>query len=80
MKSPDCRWCSGETDAEFVDVGVGMVQVTGAICWDCNAYEMGPYQTDGRITEVEMATMWLGPMEDHAIHSPFNPEQVSSPW
>ena len=79
MNGPDCRWCGAETDAEFVDVGVGMVQVSGAICWECNAYEMGLYQTDGKISEVEMATGWLGPMEDHAIWSPFNPDQQESP-
>ena len=76
MKSPDCRWCGGETEAEFVDVGVGMVQVTGAMCWSCNSYEMGPYQTDGRITEVEMATGWLGPREDYIPTSPFNPDML----
>ena len=80
MKSPDCRWCGSDTEAEFVDVGVGYVQVTGAHCWECHAYEMGPYQTDGRITEVEMAALWTGPAEDCADFSPFNPDQEETPW
>lgn len=79
MNGPDCRWCGIATDAEFCDVGVGFVQVSGGMCWECKAYEMGPYQTDGRITEVEMATLWLGPIEDHADYSPFNPDQQDSP-
>ena len=79
MSGPLCRWCNSRTDAEYVDVGVGWVQVTGGKCWDCGAYEMGPYQTDGRITEVEMASLWLGPFEDHPDFSPFNPDQREWP-
>jgi hypothetical protein len=79
MNGPDCRWCGTATDAEFVDVGVGFVQVSGGQCWKCLAYEMGPYMTDGRISEVEMATLWLGPFEDSADHSPFNPDQQDPP-
>ena len=80
MNGPPCLWCGEKTDAEFVDVGVGYAQVTGGKCWNCGAYEMGPYQTDGRISEVEMVTMWTGPAEDWAEFSPFNPEQQDSPW
>jgi len=65
MAGPDCRWCKAKTDAEFVDVGVGLVQVTGGLCGNCGAYEMGPYQTGGPISEVEMATGWTGPEEDY---------------
>ncbi len=64
MNGPECRWCKHKTYAEFVDVGVGFQQVTGGECYNCGAYEMGPYQTGGRISEVEMATMWIGPAED----------------
>ena len=69
--APKCRWCDSETDAEFVDVGIGYVQVTGGQC-ACGAYEMGPFQNDGRITEEEFASAWLGPVEDHPDFSPFN--------
>lgn len=74
MTGPACPWCEHATDAEFVDVGVGAVQVTGGWCLHCGAYEMGHYRTDGRITEVEMATLWRGPDEDHPEFSPLNPE------
>jgi hypothetical protein len=79
MNGPNCRWCNQSTDAEYVDVGVGCVQVTGGRC-DCGSYEMGAYMVDGRITEVEQATLWTGPSEDRAEFSPFNPEQQDSPW
>lgn len=79
MNGPNCRWCSQPTDAEYVDVGVGFVQVTGGQC-ACGGDEMGPHQTDGRITEVEMATLWRGPFEDCPHYSPFNPDQQETPW
>lgn len=80
MKGPECRWCGKETDAEFVDVGVGLVQVTGGECGECGARERGPYMNDGRITEIEQATMWSQPYEDWADFSPFNPDVIERPW
>ncbi|UPW35916.1 hypothetical protein QE320_gp138 [Pseudomonas phage EM] len=71
MNGPNCRWCGEKTDAEFVDVGIGWQQVTGGVC-GCGGYENGPYQNDGRLSEVEFATYWLGPFEDHPDFSPFN--------
>lgn len=77
-RGPECRWCRERTDAEFVDVGVGLggVQVTGGICDNCGGVEMGPYLVGGLISEEEMATKWHGPFEDHADYSPFNPESL----
>lgn len=80
MTGPLCRWCSTPTYAEFVDVGVGYVQVTGGECPACGALERGPYMNDGRITEVEMATMWSGPLEDWPVFSPFNPDPSATPY
>lgn len=61
---PDCRWCGTATDAEFVDVGVGMVQVTGGHCPECGGLELARHQIDGPLSEVEMVTGWIGPFED----------------
>lgn len=79
MNGPECRWCRKPTDAEYVDVGVGFVQVTGGRC-DCGSYEMGPYMVGGMISEIEMTTMWTGPGEDYPDFSPFNPDQQEVPW
>jgi len=76
MNGPPCRWCGMLTYAEFVGVGVGYVQVMGGECGNCGAHERGPYMNDGRITEVEQATMWSGPSEDYPPLSPFNPDVV----
>lgn len=61
---PACRWCNEATHAEYVDVGVGLLQCTGGECYHCGGRELGPYMTDGPLSEVEMATGWLGPAED----------------
>lgn len=79
MNGPECRWCNLETDAEFVDVGVGLVQVTGGIC-GCGGYEMGPYMVGGMISEVEMQTMWRRPYEDEDDFSTFNPDMKEFPF
>lgn len=39
---PACPWCGGETDAEFVDIGVGFQQVTPFVCVDCQAAQWYP--------------------------------------
>lgn len=40
-----CPQCGGECEAEFVDIGVGMQQVTPYGCVDCEWYE-GKGQTE----------------------------------
>lgn len=73
MGAPDCRWCGSLCDAEFVDVGVGpWAQVTAGVCDSCGAVQMSPHYTpDGLISEVEMATAWWAPFEDHPDYSPY---------
>lgn len=65
MSGPPCRWCKTLTFAEFVDVGVGYVQVTGGECPGCGGRELASHQIDGRLTEEEMATGWLAPMDEY---------------
>lgn len=78
--APDCRWCGSLCDAEFVDTGVGHQQVTGGVCHECGAVQMSPYRVpDGIISEVEMATYWHGPFEDHPDYSPFYPRSEIAP-
>lgn len=58
---PRCPFCSStNTDAEFVDVGVGFEQVTPYICGDCEAMQIAPHQySEGRGTEEERAVGWF---------------------
>lgn len=39
---PPCPWCGGETDAEYVDIGVGHQQVTPFECGACSARQWYP--------------------------------------
>lgn len=72
-KLPDrrCPFCDEmyEDDAEYVDVGVGQVQVTGNRCEnpDCGAQEQGAYTYDG--DEWEFAFGWVR----HKYESPSGP-------
>lgn len=38
-----CPYCQSECDADFVDVGVGMIQCGPYHCFGCRASEIGPY-------------------------------------
>lgn len=40
--SQDCPYCGCECEADFVDVGVGMVQCGPYHCENCHASEIGP--------------------------------------
>lgn len=42
-----CPFCgSDDTDAEFVDIGVGEQQVSPYCCVTCGAHQMHPYHDD----------------------------------
>ncbi len=40
--NPECPWCGGETDCEYTDIGVGMMQTTPYECVNCMAQQVGP--------------------------------------
>lgn len=42
----DCPYCKSEMDADWVDVGVGMVQCGPYHCYYCGASEIGPELND----------------------------------
>jgi hypothetical protein len=61
-----CGWCgSKDTDAEFVDNGVGMQQVSAATCGNCGATQVGPYD-EGEIDPEDKKRGW------HAGHESSN--------
>lgn len=66
-----CAWCEGPADAEYVDIGVGLQQVTAACCRDCGAVQMGGYGEDkaDATSEENRRGWWMGPdTEDFMIH------------
>jgi hypothetical protein len=56
-----CPYCDKETYADFVDIGVGMQQVSPFTC-ECGAVQIGPYdKPDGELTADEKRTGWYAP-------------------
>lgn len=60
-ETPDepCPYCGTMTQAEFCDVGVGMVQVSPYHCHECQATEAGPY--DRLDAQPDPETGWYPP-------------------
>lgn len=44
--SKPCPYCRMDMEADWVDVGVGMVQCGPYHCWNCGASEIGPELDD----------------------------------
>ena len=57
----DCPFCGAVCEADWVDVGVGMVQAGPYHCTECHSSEVGPYdKTDGR-TDIDDRYGWYKP-------------------
>lgn len=56
-----CPYCGEMCDADWCDVGVGMVQSGPYHCLNCEASEMGPYDEARVLSEAEEAMGWYAP-------------------
>jgi hypothetical protein len=56
-----CPYCGEECLADFVDIGVGMIQCGPYWCTACHASEIGPHDEIRPITEIEIETGWYAP-------------------
>ena len=58
----ECPYCNGEAYAEFVDVGIGSVQVTPYQCQECGATQIGGY-FEGKVylSDLEKKYGWFEP-------------------
>lgn len=57
--SVNCPYCGASCEAEFVNVGVGMQQVSPYHCFDCEAMQIGPYDKHEReLTQFEKRVGW----------------------
>ena len=59
-----CPYCGAGCEAEYVDIGVGMQQVTPRVCHDCHAVEAGPY--DKPRDDYDPKTGWYKPSQKEA--------------
>lgn len=60
-----CPYCGALCCADFVDVGVGMVQCGPFHCECCGASEIGIHDDPRPLTEAEEKYGWYGPDSDH---------------
>jgi hypothetical protein len=56
-----CPYCGEECFANFVDIGVGMQQVSPFTCDSCHAIQIGPYDKERLLTTKENNTGWYEP-------------------
>lgn len=54
-----CPYCgSSNVEADFVDIGVGMMQCGPYCCFDCHAYQLSPEERQRDVTEEEYHVGW----------------------
>lgn len=56
-----CPYCRALCCADFVDVGVGMVQCGPFHCESCGASEIGPHDEERVLSSEERDSGWYGP-------------------
>lgn len=56
-----CPYCGEDCFAHFVDIGVGMQQVSPFACDSCHAFQIGPYDKERVLTTQEKITGWYEP-------------------
>lgn len=57
----DCPYCSTPCNADFVDVGIGMMQCGPYHCTRCQASEIGPNDESRQLSADEERTGWYAP-------------------
>lgn len=56
-----CPYCRATCEADFCDVGVGMVQCGPYHCESCDASEIGAYDERRELSSQERDTGWYAP-------------------
>ncbi len=57
----ECPYCEEFCEADWVDVGVGLVQCGPYHCDFCGASQIGPYDEKRELTDIEKKTNWYAP-------------------
>ena len=59
--SSPCPYCGTDCDADWVDVGVGMVQAGPYHCVNCGASEAGPHEDTSARDDYDRTYGWYKP-------------------
>jgi hypothetical protein len=79
--SQKCPYCGEECEADWVDVGVGMVQCGPYHCDNCGASEIGPELNDWLNIEPDGHNMFLNELEPELKHGhPFSDKELDTGW
>lgn len=77
-----CPYCGAKCEAEWTDVGVGMVQTGPYWCGECFAVQAGPY--DKPRPDYDAKTGWYKPKEtpddERMTRGPTAPPSSSGCW
>lgn len=66
-----CPYCSyNRCQADWVDIGIGLVQCAPFYCEECGACEIGPYDKPTNLTEQEKKLHWYEPGRSHLTSAP----------
>jgi hypothetical protein len=57
----NCPYCDSVCEADFVDVGVGMMQCGPYCCHNCMASSIGGFDSPRNLSEIEQKTGWYAP-------------------
>ena len=56
-----CPYCGFACAADYVDIGVGYEQCGPYHCIECGAIEIGPYDEEVELCDIEKETWWYAP-------------------
>jgi len=77
--SKECPYCKEKMEADWVDVGVGMVQCGPYHCYACGASEIGPELYDWYNTDPAGPNQFLNELEPKLKHGhPFSEKELET--
>jgi hypothetical protein len=62
-----CPYCGSECEAEWVDIGIDIVQAGPFCCPCCEASEIGGFAEDETYSEQELQTGWYEPVREKEV-------------
>lgn len=66
-----CPYCHYQyCNADWVDVEVGWVQCSPYYCEECSACQIGPYDEEIKLTDMEKKTGWYEPGRSYLTSAP----------
>jgi hypothetical protein len=66
-----CPYCGNpDCQADYVDIGIGLQQMSPFYCEGCGACQIGGYDNPAELTEDEKRTHWYAPGRSYLTSAP----------